>query len=171
MFHYILSLSSFHLTNESPHDKSNKMTCAPSKDSDQPGHQSSLSTWRNIGLLTTYWAHSENSDQTGLMPRLIWIFAGRTSFCFFFLLQCGSYYYDNKHTNTKYLYSSFVPLSQMSVCRASAADLIPSCDMVLAASCLALKTYMVELGLDNHVRLVVVYHGRCRGTYLSEETA
>ena len=31
-------------------------------------------SWRNIGPLTTYWAHS---DQTGLMPRLIWVFAGR----------------------------------------------------------------------------------------------
>ena len=26
-----------------------------------------------------HWAHSEDSDQTGLMPRLIWVFAGRTS--------------------------------------------------------------------------------------------
>ena len=27
---------------EPPHDKTNKMTCAPSEDSDQPGHQPSL---------------------------------------------------------------------------------------------------------------------------------
>ena len=27
--------------------------------------QSSLSAWRNIGPLTTYWAHSEDSDPTG----------------------------------------------------------------------------------------------------------
>ena len=27
---------------EPPHDKTNKMTCAPSEDSDQPGHQLSL---------------------------------------------------------------------------------------------------------------------------------
>ena len=27
---------------EPPHDKTNKMTCAPSKDSDQPGHEESL---------------------------------------------------------------------------------------------------------------------------------
>ena len=27
---------------EPPHDKTNKMTCAPSEDSDQPGHSSSL---------------------------------------------------------------------------------------------------------------------------------
>ena len=33
--------------------------------------------------LTTYWAHSADSDQTGWMPRLIWVFAGRTSFCWF----------------------------------------------------------------------------------------
>ena len=40
--------------------------------------QSSLSAWRKLGSLATHWAHSEDSDQTGLMPRLSWIFAGRT---------------------------------------------------------------------------------------------
>ena len=40
--------------------------------------ESLLSAWRNIGPLTTYWVHSEDSDQTGQMPRLIWVFAGRT---------------------------------------------------------------------------------------------
>ena len=40
--------------------------------------QSSLSAWRSIGSLATQWAHSEDSDQTGRMPRLIWVFAGRT---------------------------------------------------------------------------------------------
>ena len=29
-------------TGEQPHDKTNKMTCAPSKDSDQPGHPPGL---------------------------------------------------------------------------------------------------------------------------------
>ena len=28
-------------------------------------------------------ANSEDSDQTGWMPKLIWVFAGRTSFCWF----------------------------------------------------------------------------------------
>ena len=28
--------------------------------------------------LATHWAHSEDSDPTGRMPRLIWVFAGRT---------------------------------------------------------------------------------------------
>ena len=40
--------------------------------------ESSLSAWRNIGPLTTYWAHSEDADQNGRMPRLIWVFAGCT---------------------------------------------------------------------------------------------
>ena len=30
------------MINEPPHDKTNKMVCAPSKDSDQPGHPPSL---------------------------------------------------------------------------------------------------------------------------------
>ena len=53
------------------HDKTNKMTCAPSKDSDQPVHlpgpEFLLSAWRNIESLTTYWVHSEDSDQAGWM--------------------------------------------------------------------------------------------------------
>ena len=45
--------------------------------------QSSLSPWRNIGPLSTYWTHGEDSDQTGQMPRQIGVFAGRTLFCWF----------------------------------------------------------------------------------------
>ena len=40
--------------------------------------QSSLSALRKIGFSGTHWAHSEDSDQTGRMPRLTWVFAGRT---------------------------------------------------------------------------------------------
>ena len=56
---------------------------APSKDSDQPGHPPSLIK----SSLCSHWvaedpsflhADSEDSDQTGRMPRLIWVFAGRT---------------------------------------------------------------------------------------------
>ena len=32
----------------------------------------------NQPTLVTHWAHSEDSDQTERMPRLIWVFAGRT---------------------------------------------------------------------------------------------
>ena len=40
--------------------------------------ESSLSAWRKLGSLATYWVHSEDSDQMGRMPRLIWVFAGHT---------------------------------------------------------------------------------------------
>ena len=52
--------------------------CAPSEDS-----ESLLSAWRKLGSLATHWVHSEDSDQTGRMPRLIWVFAGCTSLCWF----------------------------------------------------------------------------------------
>ena len=40
--------------------------------------ESLLSAWRKLGSLATNWVHSKDSDQTGWMPRLIWVFAGRT---------------------------------------------------------------------------------------------
>ena len=52
------------------------------------GSESSLSTWRKLRSLATHWAHSEDSDQSGRMPRLIWVFAGRT--VTLFVLSCRS---------------------------------------------------------------------------------
>ena len=40
--------------------------------------ESLLSACRKLGSLATHWTHSEDSDQTGWMSRLIWVFAGRT---------------------------------------------------------------------------------------------
>ena len=40
--------------------------------------ESSLSAWRKLGSLAIHWAYSENSDQTGRIPRLIWVFAEHT---------------------------------------------------------------------------------------------
>ena len=40
--------------------------------------ESLLSAWRKLGSLASHWAHSKGSDQTGLMPRLIWVWAGST---------------------------------------------------------------------------------------------
>ena len=70
--------------NEPPYDKTSNTTCVPSKNSDQPGHppcliESSLSAWRNHGSLATHWEQSEDSDQTGWMPRLICVFTLGTS--------------------------------------------------------------------------------------------
>ena len=39
--------------------------------------ESSLSAWRKVGSLATLWTHSEDSDQTGRLPRLIWAFVVR----------------------------------------------------------------------------------------------
>ena len=47
-------------TNEPHHDKTNKMICAPSEDSDQPGHPPSLITLHCPGsqvALSVFWAH------------------------------------------------------------------------------------------------------------------
>ena len=52
------------------------MECAPREDSDWS--ESSLSAWINIGSSNTHLAHCEDSDQTGRMPNLIWVFTGRT---------------------------------------------------------------------------------------------
>ena len=70
--------------NEPSHDKTNKMTVRPAKTQISLGirpvwSESSLSAWRKLGLLANHWAQSEDSDQTGRMPRLIWVFAGRTA--------------------------------------------------------------------------------------------
>ena len=48
--------------------------------------ESSLSAWRSIGSLTTDWVHSKDSDQSGRMPRLIWVFAGHI-FIFGFVMS------------------------------------------------------------------------------------
>ena len=69
---------------EPRHDKTNKMSVRPAKTQISLGirpvwSESSLSAWRKLGSLATHWAHSEDSDQTGRMPSLIWVFAGRTA--------------------------------------------------------------------------------------------
>ena len=69
---------------EPPRDKINKVSVRPAKTQISLGirpvlSESSLSTWRKLGSLATHWAHNEYSDQTGRMPRLIWVFAGRTA--------------------------------------------------------------------------------------------
>ena len=70
-------------TFEPRHNKTNKMCVLQAKTQISLGirpvwSDTSLSAWRNLGSLATHWAHCEDSDQTGRMPRLIWVFAGRT---------------------------------------------------------------------------------------------
>ena len=49
--------------------------------------ESSLSAWRKLRSLATQWAHSEDFDQTGRMPMLIWVFAGRKFHCVGFVMR------------------------------------------------------------------------------------
>ena len=70
---------------EPRYDKTNKVSVRPVKTQISLGirpvrSESSQSAWRNIRSLATHWAHSEDSDQTGRMPRLIWVFAGLNHF-------------------------------------------------------------------------------------------
>ena len=66
------------------HDKTNKMACAPSEDSDQPGLPPSLirvfavCSMGNSKDPSFLHADSRDPDETGRMPRLIWVFPGRT---------------------------------------------------------------------------------------------
>ena len=89
---------------EPPRDKTNKMNVRPAKTQISLGirpvwSESSLSAWRKLGPLATHWAHSEDSDQTGRVPRLIWVFAERTVILLV-LSRGGSYLIDLYITNT-----------------------------------------------------------------------
>ena len=60
-------------TNEPQHNKTNKMICAPSEDSDQPGHPPSLIKifavhMKKAGVLSYPLSVSKGSDQTGGCP-------------------------------------------------------------------------------------------------------
>ena len=75
--------------NEPPHDKTNKMACAPSEDSDQPGHPHSLIRFFTV-CMKKHWflsyllSHSKDSDQTGhRKPRLICLHWAHMPFCWF----------------------------------------------------------------------------------------
>ena len=82
---------------EPPHDKTNKMNVRPAKTRISLGirpvwSESSLSAWRKLGSLTIHWAHSEDSDQTGLSLRWVhthfvgflmsWLGQIRKSYCY-----------------------------------------------------------------------------------------
>ena len=92
-------------TNEPSHDKTNKMDVHPAKT------QISLSAQSDQSSLSTHWvtkdpnflhADSEDSDQTGQMPRLIPVFAGRTCYFVGFVMRRLNvfYFYSNALTRS-----------------------------------------------------------------------
>ena len=103
---------------EPPHDKTNKMTECPVKTQISLGirpvwSDSSLSTWRKLESLATQWVHSDDSDQTGQMPKLIWVFAGCTDHFVGFVMRQLIYWgtYNNQRiitvTTSSYRHSHF----------------------------------------------------------------
>ena len=73
------------------HDKTNRMTCAPSEDSDQTGWMLRLcAQW--VAKVPVLHADSEDSDQTGRMPGLIWVFSGFTCHFVGFVMRRLNYY-------------------------------------------------------------------------------
>ena len=107
----------FILIFEPPHDKTNNVVVRPAKTQISLGIrpvilESSLSAWRKLGSLAIQWAHSEDSDRTGRMPRLIWVFARHTltllvlsrggSFIHFFksFTMCQIFLLSKKNTET-----------------------------------------------------------------------
>ena len=83
------------------------MILVPSEDSDQPEHPPSLISLRcpheeTIGSSATHWVHCEDTDQTGRMPRLIWVFPVRTYHFVGFVTEWLNFVcYDSK-----YIYSA-----------------------------------------------------------------
>ena len=86
---------------EPVHDKTNKMTSAPSEDSDQPGHPPRLISHCCLHEEQTV-KQTVKTDQIGLMSRLMWtaktdqtglilVFAGRTCHFIGFVVQQLNY--------------------------------------------------------------------------------
>ena len=77
------TIQSWYSLYEPPNVKTYKTACAPSEDTDRPGHLPSLirvfscAQWVAKDLSFLH-ADREDSDQTGGMPRLIRVFAGPT---------------------------------------------------------------------------------------------
>ena len=123
---------------ELPVTKPTKLSVHPAKTQISLGicpvwSESLLSAWRNIGSSATHWAHCDDSDETGQMPRPIWVFAVRTDH-FVGLSWGGLFGKNNVHYNAK----SMLPY----ICAhkfESGLDILKSLKMVLAASRLALR--------------------------------
>ena len=100
---------------EPQNDKTSKMTCAPSKDSDQPGNPPSLISLHCAlnGQLRTkdFFMQRAKTDQNRRMPRLIFVFAWRTGHFIGFVmlrLTCSQRFgslYEAKHPSFLHAYS------------------------------------------------------------------
>ena len=79
--------------------------------------ESSPSAWRKLGSLATHWAQSKDSDQTGRMPRLIWVFAGRTCHFVGFVVRWLISIYDRCHyVSVRSIVRRYRHLTRSSIC-------------------------------------------------------
>ena len=62
---------------------------------------SSLSARKSLGSLAIHWVPSEDTDQTGRMPSLIWVFAGRTCHFVGFIMRRLIYFEWNRNYNSQ----------------------------------------------------------------------
>ena len=85
------------------------VTCAPSQDSDQPGHMPRVfaSHMKKAWILCYPLSASEDSDQTGRMPRLIWVFPGHTVILLV-LSWSGSYSFHLWHSQSMVIYMFYI---------------------------------------------------------------
>ena len=82
---------------EPAHDTPTKWHVRPAKTQINLGirpvwSESSLAVRRKFGSLATHWTHSEDSDQTGRMSRLIWVFALRSCHFVGFVMRWFIYF-------------------------------------------------------------------------------
>ena len=73
------------IINEPTHDKTNKMTCMPNEDIRQSDQSSLCALW--VIKDRSFFMWTAKTDQTGQMPRLIWVFAGCTCHFVGFVIQ------------------------------------------------------------------------------------
>ena len=70
--------------------------------------ESPLSAWIKLGSTATHWEHSEDTDQTGRIPRLIWVFAGRTVILLVLSWSGSNKYSGSSHIIKPSLWFTFV---------------------------------------------------------------
>ena len=150
---------------EPERDKTNKMTCAPSEDSDQPGHPPSLSRVFDVCSMGSYGpkvsscGHSKDSDQTGRMPRMIWDFAGPTDHFVGFVVRRLIYY---RNITLSLLYLSTILNLWMVICWTQKET---QHFWNVISSWILVKVYMINI---SYSFLLFLYHIRHK-TYVIRE--
>ena len=82
--------------------------------------QSSLSAWRNLGSLATYWAPSDNSDHS--LPRLIWVFAGRRLILLVFSCRCSNLDFQATYAKANLVMTFGLPVNATMACELKVMD-------------------------------------------------